>query len=84
MKTTLGIAGAGLVLLACCAGPALIIGAIIGVGLSGLIGGISAALIVVAGAVCLLIVRSRRRKCSRSSPSGAESKRPRRPASEEN
>lgn len=64
MKPALPIAGAGLAIVLCCAGPAILLSTIAGIGLSALVGGIGAALIATASATCLLILRAHRRRCS--------------------
>ncbi len=82
MRAALGAAGAGLVVVACCAGPAVLVGAGAGIGLSGAIGGIGAALLVALCVAFLLMARARRRRCS-TPVSSRDEPRPQRLASEE-
>ena len=67
MKGPLAIIGVGLAAVVCCiAGPAVIIAAIASVGISGAVGGLTAALLVAAVVFALVAVRAgrRRRRCT--------------------
>ena len=72
MKAALGVAGAGLLAIVCCAGPAVLVGAVAGVGLSAAIGGVGAAVLIALGVVFLLVVRPRRHHCAMPASRGDE------------